>query len=124
MAVTLTKTAIDAAVARGAKGERVELTDDVESGLRLRAGERVIEVRPDRPARAGRRERVARTALLGEQLLARLLVGLGRRLPARAAAAREQRGSDENGPGKRSPHYAGGWFPVVPSFVTASSRVA
>ena len=40
MALTLTRTAIDAAVARAEKGERVELADDHELGLRIRAGER------------------------------------------------------------------------------------
>ncbi|MFM7404748.1 MAG: tyrosine-type recombinase/integrase [Erythrobacter sp.] len=40
MAVVLTKTAIDAASARVTKGQRIELHDAKESGLRIRIGER------------------------------------------------------------------------------------
>lgn len=58
MAVILTKTAIDAAVARGAKGERVELADDVEPGLRLRAGERGAKWSVLARTQAGERIRV------------------------------------------------------------------
>jgi integrase len=40
MSLTLTKLGIDAAVAKASKGERLELVDDREPGLRIRAGER------------------------------------------------------------------------------------
>ena len=40
MGVTLTKSSIDKAVARAADGARVELVDDQEPGLRIRAGDR------------------------------------------------------------------------------------
>ena len=43
MGATLTRIGIDAALARARKGERVELADDGEAGLRFRAGERVAK---------------------------------------------------------------------------------
>ena len=90
----------------------------------LRAGEGVVEVRADGALRTRGREHVAAGALRREELLAVRQVGARRGLAARAAATREERGGSKQCPWKRAAqHYAGGWFPVVPSVATASSRV-
>src|SRR5262249_61756203 len=88
--------------------------------LLARACECVVEVRPERPRRPGRGERVTPAALLGEDLLAGLLVGVRRRLAAGAAACEKGEDAEQR---EDFPHYAGGALPVVPSLDTASSRV-
>ena len=92
--------------------------------LALRAGEGLVEVRADGALRARGREHVAAGALRREERLAVRQVGARRGLAARAAATRDERGGSQQCPWKRAAqHYAGGWFPVVPSVATASSRV-
>src|SRR6185503_4685518 len=74
-------------------GEQDLAVDDVPDrrlleALRPWAGEGVVEVGADLSLGSGVRERVAATALLGEELLAVRRIGLPLRDPARAATGR------------------------------------
>src|SRR5439155_26478561 len=87
-------------------------------------GEGVVKVRADRPARAGRRERVARATAGGEELLAGLRVG---RLPGAGDAAGAAAGSEERHRREPCPQGAHPVRPFQPCGTpmpdTASSRV-